>query len=103
VAADWSPDKLHFYGRAELKQSDHRPILAVIDIEVHKLDEKRRGEVFEEELKNVGPPDGTVVLQVRGRRLHMRFCVGIAVRFCVRFPAQGGLQFNFQPIYLEMC
>ena len=35
-------NKFHFsgtvkwYGRAELMQSDHRPIMAIIDVEVHK-------------------------------------------------------------------
>ncbi len=67
VAAPDSPDdspvRCQFYGRAELKQSDHRPILAVLDIEVLQLDEKRREAVFAEELKRIGPPDGAVVLQ----------------------------------------
>jgi hypothetical protein len=35
-------------------------------------------------------------------RLHVRFCARIAVRFRVRFPAQGGLQFNLEPIFPEM-
>ena len=28
--------KVKWYGRAELMQSDHRPIMAIIDVEVHK-------------------------------------------------------------------
>jgi hypothetical protein len=33
-------------------------------------------------------------------RLHVRFCIRIAVRLSVRFLAQGG---NFHPIFPEMC
>lgn len=37
-------------------------------MEVLKVDEKKREKVFEEALKVVGPPDGSVLLQVgRGR------------------------------------
>ena len=51
------------YGRAELKQSDHRPILAIMDVEVHKVDSEKREKVFQEALKELGPPDGSIVLQ----------------------------------------
>ena len=50
------------YGRAELKQSDHRPILAILDVEVHKVDSEKREKVFQEALKELGPPDGSIVL-----------------------------------------
>ena len=35
---DWSPGEVFFYGRAELKQSDHRPVIAIIDIQVETLE-----------------------------------------------------------------
>jgi hypothetical protein len=35
--------------------------------------------------------------------LHVQFCIRIAVRFCVRLPTQGGLQFNVQPTCPDMC
>ena len=60
----WSAGSCHWYGRAELKQSDHRPILAVLDVEVLKVDTRRREEYFEEALKSIGPPDGSILLQV---------------------------------------
>lgn len=53
-----------WYGRAELKQSDHRPVLAIIDVEVLKLDVAKRETVFEQALKVIGPPDGSILLQV---------------------------------------
>ena len=30
----WAEPRLVFYGRAELKQSDHRPVIAVVDVQV---------------------------------------------------------------------
>ena len=32
-----APGTVHWYGRAELKQSDHRPVLGVYDVEVRYL------------------------------------------------------------------
>ena len=59
----WSPGTCQWYGRAELKQSDHRPILSLIDVEVHQVNEKARETVFQEALQDLGPPDGSVLLQ----------------------------------------
>ena len=53
-----------WYGRAELKQSDHRPILGIFDVEVLRLETDKREEIFEEALTGIGPPDGSVLLQV---------------------------------------
>lgn len=58
------PGLVHWYGRSELKQSDHRPVLAVLDAEVLKVDEAKRGQIFEDSLSLVGPPDGSVMLKV---------------------------------------
>ena len=41
----------------------YRPILAIIDVEVHKVIDDKREEVFKEALKELGPPDGSVLLQ----------------------------------------
>jgi hypothetical protein len=35
--------------------------------------------------------------------LHVQFCIRIGEQFCLRFPAEGGLQFNFPPIFPDMC
>lgn len=67
---DWNSGKLMFYGRAELKQSDHRPIIAVIDLDVHKVDEVKRIEVFKEVIKSSGPPDCTVVVHSINKSLY---------------------------------
>ena len=55
-------------------QSDHRPIMAVIDVEVHKVIEEKRETVFKEALKELGPPGqnyfyysgGNLVLHILG-------------------------------------
>jgi phosphatidylinositol-bisphosphatase len=62
---DWGPDSIAFYGRAELKQSDHRPVLAVLDVQARVVDGAKREEVVEGILAKMGPSDGTVVCTPR--------------------------------------
>ncbi|XP_013117384.2 synaptojanin-1 [Stomoxys calcitrans] len=64
TAADWNPGKLIHYGRSELKQSDHRPVIAIIDAEVISINQQRRRDVFEQVIKDLGPPDSTIVVHV---------------------------------------
>ncbi|XP_049298626.1 synaptojanin-1 [Anopheles funestus] len=59
----WNPGRLVHYGRAELKQSDHRPVIAMIDIEVHYIDPQRRSAVFSDVIRDLGPLDGTILIQ----------------------------------------
>lgn len=54
---------LLFYGRAELKQSDHRPVVAILDIEYSLIDTEKRARVFNDVIRDLGPPDATVVIQ----------------------------------------
>ncbi|XP_043495693.1 synaptojanin-1 isoform X1 [Polistes fuscatus] len=60
---DWYPGKLIYYGRAELKQSDHRPVIAIIDVEVYRVEPKQREHVFKEVIEDLGPPDGTIIVK----------------------------------------
>jgi hypothetical protein len=53
-----------YYGRSELKQSDHRPVLGVLDIDVLRVNDEKRERVFGDAARSVGPPDGSVILQV---------------------------------------
>ena len=53
-----------WYGRAELKQSDHRPVFGIFDVDILKLETDKREEIFEDALKSVGPADGSILLQV---------------------------------------
>lgn len=57
-----NPGKVIYYGRAELKQSDHRPVIAFIDIDIQdtKLDKARA--VLEEVTGRSGPADATVLV-----------------------------------------
>lgn len=61
---DWNPGRLIHYGRVELKQSDHRPIIAVVDVDIHCVDPEKRERVFKEVIQDLGPPDGTIVVKV---------------------------------------
>ena len=33
----WHPGRLLFYGRAELKQSDHRPVVSHLEVHTHTV------------------------------------------------------------------
>jgi len=45
-----------------LKQSDHRPVVSVIDIEAFAVNESKRDRIFHEVIKQLGPADATVIL-----------------------------------------
>ncbi|XP_031638466.1 synaptojanin-1 [Contarinia nasturtii] len=59
---DWSEGRLLYYGRAELKQSDHRPVIAVISCEISKIDTEQRQKVFHDVIRDLGPFDCTIVI-----------------------------------------
>lgn len=63
-APGWNAGQLVHYGRSELKQSDHRPVIAIIDVEIAQIDANRRHTVFEEVMSELGPPDATVIIKV---------------------------------------
>ncbi|MGH0140647.1 UNVERIFIED_CONTAM: hypothetical protein FKN15_037370 [Acipenser sinensis] len=60
----WTPGSLLYYGRAELKTSDHRPVVAVIDVDVLEVDPEARQRVYKEVFAVQGPPDGTVLVSL---------------------------------------
>lgn len=59
---DWTVGRCLHYGRAELKQSDHRPVVSVIEVEAFAVNEAKRDQVFAEVVKQLGPPDATIIL-----------------------------------------
>ncbi|KAK3880880.1 hypothetical protein Pcinc_014656 [Petrolisthes cinctipes] len=61
----WNPGKIIHYGRAELKQSDHRPVLAIIDVEGRSVCPDQLSLAYESVVASLGPSDCTVVVQVR--------------------------------------
>ena len=50
-----------YYGRAELKQSDHRPIIAVLDVQARVVDRMKRENFISDIVSSLGPSDGTVI------------------------------------------
>lgn len=61
VPSDWSDGDLVYYGRAELKQSDHRPVLAVLDVQAWVVNTMKREQVISDVVSSLGPSDGTVI------------------------------------------
>ncbi|CAD7089489.1 unnamed protein product [Hermetia illucens] len=64
LASDWNPGVLVHYGRSELKQSDHRPVIAIIDVDILEIDNDLRQGVFKAVIQDLGPPDATIVIHV---------------------------------------
>ncbi|TRY99271.1 hypothetical protein DNTS_022825 [Danionella cerebrum] len=60
----WTPGDLKFYGRAELKTSDHRPVVAIIDVDVLEVDPEARHQVYKDVIALQGPPDGTILVSL---------------------------------------
>ncbi|XP_008837699.1 synaptojanin-2 isoform X1 [Nannospalax galili] len=69
VRHTWSPGTLRYYGRAELQASDHRPVLAVVEVEVQEVDVGARERVFQEVSSIQGPLDATVVVNLQSPTL----------------------------------
>ncbi|XP_036599067.1 synaptojanin-1 isoform X6 [Trichosurus vulpecula] len=65
VLYTWNPGTLLHYGRAELKTSDHRPVVALIDIDVFEVDAEARQNIYKEVIATQGPPDGTVLVSIK--------------------------------------
>ncbi|XP_052606849.1 synaptojanin-2 isoform X4 [Peromyscus californicus insignis] len=68
----WSPGTLKYYGRAELQASDHRPVLAIVEVEVQEVDVGARERVFQEVSSAQGPLDATVVVNLQSPTLEER-------------------------------
>lgn len=63
-----NPAKLNFgeiifYGRAELKTSDHRPVIGEFKIDVLKVENDKRSMVFRDVVEKLGPTDATVIIK----------------------------------------
>ncbi|KAM6082271.1 synaptojanin-2 isoform 2-T2 [Chlamydotis macqueenii] len=64
VRHSWTPGALMYYGRAELQASDHRPVLAIVEVEVQEVNQAARESVFQEVSSFQGPLDATVVVNL---------------------------------------
>ncbi|XP_069060136.1 synaptojanin-1 isoform X3 [Pleurodeles waltl] len=60
----WNPGTLLHYGRAELKTSDHRPVVALIDVDIFEVESEERQKIYKEVIGTHGPPDGTIMVSL---------------------------------------
>ncbi|KAK3720929.1 hypothetical protein QZH41_014536, partial [Actinostola sp. cb2023] len=56
------PGTVLYYGKAELKTSDHRPVVALIQIEIQEVNVKEQSKVHETVMRSMGPADPTIVV-----------------------------------------
>ncbi|XP_055900212.1 synaptojanin-1-like isoform X1 [Biomphalaria glabrata] len=54
--------RLLLYTRAELRTSDHRPVVAVFDVDTVFVEEDKKNAVLNKVVEEQGPPDGTVII-----------------------------------------
>ncbi|KAJ8048138.1 Synaptojanin-1 [Holothuria leucospilota] len=64
VTANWDPGSILHYGRAELRVSDHRPVIGIFEIEILKVDEEKRESIYHDIFCQQGPPDGTIIISL---------------------------------------
>nr|XP_033803831.1 synaptojanin-1 isoform X2 [Geotrypetes seraphini] len=69
----WNPGTLLHYGRAELKTSDHRPVVALTDIDIFEADPEERKKIYKEVISTQGPPDGTIVVSLKSSSLEKNY------------------------------
>ncbi|KAM9320557.1 synaptojanin-1 [Gastrophryne carolinensis] len=67
ISYTWNPGTLLHYGRAELKTSDHRPVVAVIDVDIFETEAEERQKIYKEVIATQGPPDGTIMVSIQSR------------------------------------
>ncbi|XP_067943506.1 synaptojanin-1-like [Watersipora subatra] len=60
--AKWHPGRLLVYNRAELKTSDHRPVAALLELPILKVDKTLKDRVQDLVVQKEGPTDGTVIV-----------------------------------------
>ncbi|XP_040194818.1 synaptojanin-1 isoform X7 [Rana temporaria] len=63
----WNPGTLLHYGRAELKTSDHRPVVAVVDVDIFETEAEERQKIYKEVIATQGPPDGTIMVSIQSK------------------------------------
>lgn len=85
--------KILHYGRAELKTSDHRPVIGEFEIEVIKVDQELRSKVFQNVLEQLGPMDATVIVtleSVDGDESDVIFEDGLVTAILKRLATEAG-------------
>ena len=59
---EWNEFSIVYYGRSEIQSSDHRPVSALIQVDIHVTDEKRCEAALDSILATMGPSDGSVII-----------------------------------------
>ncbi|KAL1138649.1 hypothetical protein AAG570_008711 [Ranatra chinensis] len=73
LPSDWNPGHLIYYGRAELKQSDHRPVVALFNIDVFEVDPVKQTRALMDIIQENGPTDAAVIVQCKDERNNYLF------------------------------
>uniref|UniRef100_A0A8C0GPS2 Synaptojanin-1 n=1 Tax=Chelonoidis abingdonii TaxID=106734 RepID=A0A8C0GPS2_CHEAB len=85
----WNPGTLLHYGRAELKTSDHRPVVALIDIDIFEVEAEERQKIYKEVIAVQGPPDGTVMVSIQSSSPEENYFDNLIDELLQKFAAYG--------------
>ncbi|XP_039262553.2 synaptojanin-1-like [Styela clava] len=61
---EWNPGKLLYYNKADIKTSDHRPVIAILDVDIIQSDEEHLNTTFHKFVEAQGPPDATILISL---------------------------------------
>ncbi|XP_050437501.1 synaptojanin-1 isoform X2 [Adelges cooleyi] len=61
---EWPDGKQVFYGRAEIKESDHRPVMACYAIDILCVDQNQREQILNTVWNEYGPVDGVIYVHI---------------------------------------
>ena len=108
LARDWRDGDIVTYTRAELKVSDHRPVLAVFEVQAREVDTENRARVIRDTLAGVMNWDGMVVAIPDRDMVYTKEVVDSVERAMGQFgqvldisPGRGGLMVQLDSVKLR--
>lgn len=72
--------KLLEYRRSELRTSDHRPVAAIFNLNVLKVNLKKCEQVFRDVVASLGPPDCMILCSLKGEEIFPYEFVGLVLK-----------------------
>ena len=107
LARDWRDGDIVTYTRAELKVSDHRPVLAVFEVQAREVDTEARARVIRDTVAGVMTWDGMVIAVPDRDMVYTKEVVESVERAMGEFgqvldisPGRGGLMVQMDSVKL---
>lgn len=62
--SDYNEFSIVYYGRTEIRSSDHRPVNALVEADIRQTNPRYCDDVLDDILSSLGPSDGTVLMSL---------------------------------------